>query len=257
LGADVIQLDAHALDALVGRLRESDHGLVRHGGGVASVFRIGVGGPAFAQGPTAEDLALGSIPRRLVLCDGSDLDQRRWGDANLAVAGRGVAPCDVVGAADRRALVLGVSRGRDANGRSHAIRDGGLDDGNAARRGRVGDRVGVGFRDEQDSGLGDLLGESALAGSAAIVPRLHEAMNWLEQEVIPGTPRPYGSLFRRLRAGRTGVEAVAAEAIAPTNGPARAVTPQKPQTVVVVLSLGVASLISMLLAQKILRRRDL
>jgi hypothetical protein len=111
--------------------------------------------------------------------------------------------------------------------------------------------------DEQDSGLGDLLGESALAGSAAIVPRLHEAMNWLEQEVIPGTPRPYGSLFRRLRAGRTGVEAVAAEAIAPTNGPARAVTPQKPQTVVVVLSLGVASLISMLLAQKILRRRDL
>ena len=94
-----------------------------------------------------------------------------------------------------------------------------------------------------------------LRGTASIMPGPAPALAWAESHSCPVPPRAYRDLFRRLRLGKSGLEAAAAEAIA-TN------SPQGRTAAVAGLASAAAggSVISsacLVLAASLLRRRDL
>jgi hypothetical protein len=108
--------------------------------------------------------------------------------------------------------------------------------------------------DDSDSWTAQFAG-TILRGTASIMPGPAPALAWAESHSCPAPPRPYRDLFRRLRLGKSGLEAAAAEAIA-TN------SPQGRTAAVAGLASAAAggSVISsacLVLAASLLRRRDL
>ncbi len=108
--------------------------------------------------------------------------------------------------------------------------------------------------DDSDSWTAQFAG-TVLRGTASIMPGPAPALAWAESHSCPVPPRAYRDLFRRLRLGKSGLEAAAAEAIA-TN------SPQGRTAAVAGLASAAAggSVISsacLVLAASLLRRRDL
>jgi hypothetical protein len=108
--------------------------------------------------------------------------------------------------------------------------------------------------DDSDSWTAQFAG-TVLRGTASIMPGPAPALAWAESHSCPVPPRAYRDLFRRLRLGKSGLEAAAAEAIA-TN------SPQGRTAAVAGLASAAAggSAISsacLVLAASLLRRRDL
>lgn len=108
--------------------------------------------------------------------------------------------------------------------------------------------------DDSESWTAQFAG-TMLRGTASIMPGPAPALAWAESHSCPVPPRAYRDLFRRLRLGKSGLEAAAAEAIA-TN------SPQGRTAAVAGLASAAAggSVISsacLVLAASLLRRRDL
>jgi hypothetical protein len=95
-----------------------------------------------------------------------------------------------------------------------------------------------------------------LSGFASALPGPTPTLAWAERRACPVPPLSYRDLFRRLRAGRSGIEAAAAEAIATVSPQGRnaLAIPGVPQS-----SLGAIgiSAFSLAIALVLLHRRDL
>ena len=110
--------------------------------------------------------------------------------------------------------------------------------------------------DDDESAWDGHFAGTLLQGFAAALPGPTPTLAWAERRACPVPPRSYRDLFRRLRAGRSGIEAAAAEAIATVSPQSRTATlvPGFPQS-----SLGAAGLsaFSLAIALVLLHRRDL
>ena len=110
--------------------------------------------------------------------------------------------------------------------------------------------------DDDESAWDGHFAGTLLQGFAAALPGPTPTLAWAERRACPVPPRSYRDLFRRLRAGRSGIEAAAAEAIATVSPQSRTATlvPGFPQS-----SLGAAglSVFCLAIAALLLHRRDL
>lgn len=113
--------------------------------------------------------------------------------------------------------------------------------------------------DESGSGLSEVLASESLQYASAVLPPARDALTWLELSACPRPARSYTELFRRLRlTHREGFSGAAANVLAETAAPP---AQRRERTVPAVVPLVLPSLgftlVVLLLAGRLLRRRDL
>jgi len=110
--------------------------------------------------------------------------------------------------------------------------------------------------DENDGSWTTHFANTFLHASASLLPGPAPVLSWAERHGCPTPARPYRDLFRRIRAGKSGLEAAAAEVLATNSPPARKATsvPGLPESTAGAFTITAACLA---LAAALLHRRDL
>lgn len=110
--------------------------------------------------------------------------------------------------------------------------------------------------DDNDESWATHFAHTFLHASASLLPGPAPVLSWAERHGCPTPARPYRDLFRRIRAGKSGLEAAAAEVLATNSPPARKATsvPGLPESTAGALTITAACLA---LGASLLHRRDL
>ena len=110
--------------------------------------------------------------------------------------------------------------------------------------------------DDNDGSWTTHFAHTFLHASASLLPGPAPVLSWAERHGCPTPARPYRDLFRRIRAGKSGLEAAAAEVLATSSPPARRATsvPGLPESTAGALTITAACLA---LGASLLHRRDL
>jgi hypothetical protein len=110
--------------------------------------------------------------------------------------------------------------------------------------------------DDDDGSWTTHFARTALHGAAALLPAPAPVLSWAERHGCPVPARPYRDLFSRLRAGKSGLEAAAANVLATNSAGVRkaASVPGLPESTAGAFTLTAACLA---LAASLLHRRDL